>query len=161
MMTYKLLRTNENVVKIYARIDEDGLCRLTCIAENPEFQNYIKNGGENLDFSITPIQSIPDNLKFVNGDLNLFNTKIKSLPDNLTVDGALDIRYTKLTKLPDNLTANQLTVDYTVLINQLPKNLKVTDVVYLNRNNIKKVKVYTVKELKKLFPNVNDFMYMN
>jgi hypothetical protein len=46
MMTYKLLITNENGVKIYARIDEDGLCRLTCIAENPEFQNYIKNGGE-------------------------------------------------------------------------------------------------------------------
>lgn len=45
-MTYKLLRTNEDGLKIYARIDEDGLCRLTCIAENPEFQNYIKNGGE-------------------------------------------------------------------------------------------------------------------
>jgi hypothetical protein len=46
MMTYKLLRTNEDGLKIYARIDENGLCRLTCIAENPEFQNYIKNGGE-------------------------------------------------------------------------------------------------------------------
>ena len=143
------------------RADSEDRDKRYAVSIQKQIQNYIKNGGENLDFSITPIQSIPDNLKFVNGDLNLFNTKIKSLPDNLTVDGALDIRYTKLTKLPDNLTANQLRVDYTVLINQLPKNLKVTDLVYLNRNNIKKVKVYTVKELKKLFPNVNDFMYMN
>ena len=143
------------------RTDSEDRDKRYAVSIQKQIQNYIKNGGDNLDFSISPIQSIPDNLKFVNGDLNLFNTKIKSLPDNLTVDGALDIRYTKLTKLPDNLTVNELYVDFTVLINQLPKNLKVTDIVYINRDDRKKVKVYTVKELKKLFPNVNNFMYMN
>ena len=45
-MTYKLLRTNQDGVNIFARIDDDGKCRLTCVAENPEFQDYLKNGGE-------------------------------------------------------------------------------------------------------------------
>jgi hypothetical protein len=31
---------------IYARIDDDGLCRVTCIAANSEFQYHLKNGGE-------------------------------------------------------------------------------------------------------------------
>jgi len=31
---------------IYARIDDDGLCRLTCTAEHQEFQQHVKNGAE-------------------------------------------------------------------------------------------------------------------
>jgi hypothetical protein len=45
-MIYKILTTNEDGQTIYARIDDDGICRVTCIAENPEFQDYLKNGGE-------------------------------------------------------------------------------------------------------------------
>jgi hypothetical protein len=46
-MIYKILpKLNDNDPQIFARIDDDGLCRVTCIAENPEFQNYLKNGGE-------------------------------------------------------------------------------------------------------------------
>lgn len=29
-------------VKIYARIDDDGLCRVTCTEDNPEYQAYLK-----------------------------------------------------------------------------------------------------------------------
>jgi len=43
-MIYKLLTTNENGIKIFARIDEDGLCRVTCIAENPDFQAWLEEG---------------------------------------------------------------------------------------------------------------------
>ena len=39
-----------------------------------------------------------------NGNLDLSNTKITTLPDNLTVGGWLDLRGTKITALPDNLT---------------------------------------------------------
>jgi hypothetical protein len=42
-MIYKLL-TTEDGIKIYARIDDDGLCRVTCIAENPDFQAWIEEG---------------------------------------------------------------------------------------------------------------------
>ena len=45
-MIYKMLPKQENKPQIFARIDDDGLCRVTCVAENPEFQEYLKNGGE-------------------------------------------------------------------------------------------------------------------
>jgi hypothetical protein len=45
-MIYKMLPSREGEQQIFARIDDDGLCRLTCIAENPEFQQHVKNGGE-------------------------------------------------------------------------------------------------------------------
>jgi hypothetical protein len=45
-MIYKMLPKQEGEQQIYARIDDDGLCRITCVAENPEFQEYLKNGGE-------------------------------------------------------------------------------------------------------------------
>jgi len=37
-MMYELLTTNDEGVKIYARIDDDGLCRVTCTENDP---NYI------------------------------------------------------------------------------------------------------------------------
>jgi len=43
-MIYKLLTTNENGIKIYARIDEDGLCRVTCTEQNPEFMAWVAEG---------------------------------------------------------------------------------------------------------------------
>ena len=45
-MIYKILKINEDGVKIYARIDDDGLCRFTCTEQNPEFQEAIKNNAE-------------------------------------------------------------------------------------------------------------------
>ena len=43
-MIYKLLRTTEDGVKIFARIDEDGRCRLTCTEDNPDFQAWVAEG---------------------------------------------------------------------------------------------------------------------
>jgi hypothetical protein len=40
-MIYKLLKI-EDGVKIYARIDEDGKCRVTCTEDNPEFVEWCK-----------------------------------------------------------------------------------------------------------------------
>jgi hypothetical protein len=42
-MIYKLLKT-EDGVKIYARIDEDGKCRLTCTEDHPEFKQWLEEG---------------------------------------------------------------------------------------------------------------------
>jgi len=33
---------------IYARIDDDGLCRLTCTEEYPEFKAWVQAGNEPL-----------------------------------------------------------------------------------------------------------------
>lgn len=43
-MIFKILHTNENEKIIYARIDDDGLCRLTCNEDYPEFKAWIELG---------------------------------------------------------------------------------------------------------------------
>ena len=45
-MIYKILNVTDRNQTIFARIDDDGLCRVTCIAKNPEFQAHIKAGAE-------------------------------------------------------------------------------------------------------------------
>jgi hypothetical protein len=46
-MIYKLLK-EEDGIKIYARIDDDGLCRVTCTEQNPEFMAWLELGNEPL-----------------------------------------------------------------------------------------------------------------
>jgi hypothetical protein len=43
-MIFKKLPKFDNQQQIYARIDDDGLCRLTCTEDYPEFQEWIKQG---------------------------------------------------------------------------------------------------------------------
>jgi hypothetical protein len=45
-MIYKMLPKTDQEPQIFARIDDDGKCRFTCVAENPEFQAHIKAGAE-------------------------------------------------------------------------------------------------------------------
>ena len=45
-MIYKMLPKLQDDQQIFARIDDDGLCRLTCTAKHPQFQEHIKTGGE-------------------------------------------------------------------------------------------------------------------
>lgn len=47
-MIYKMLPLQEGELQIYARIDDDGLCRLTCTADYPEFQAWLAEGNEPL-----------------------------------------------------------------------------------------------------------------
>ena len=42
-MKYKLLK-EEDGIKIFARIDDDGLCRVTCTEDNPEFKAWVAEG---------------------------------------------------------------------------------------------------------------------
>ena len=49
-MIYKILTTNLDGKTIYARIDDDGLCRLTCTEDYPEFKEWVKKGGIPLPF---------------------------------------------------------------------------------------------------------------
>ena len=68
------------------------------IATNKKVQEYIKNGSQgDLDLSDTPITSLPDNLT-VGRYLDLRNTPITSLPDNLKVGGSLHLRNTPISK---------------------------------------------------------------
>ena len=40
-MKFEFLKETEQGVKIYARIDDDGLCRMTCTEDNPEYQAWL------------------------------------------------------------------------------------------------------------------------
>ena len=70
-----------------------------------------------------------DQLIFL-GDLDLYNTKITSLPDNLSVGGNLDLRYTKITSLPDNLSVGGDMYLSNTKITSLPDNLSVKGEIY-------------------------------
>jgi hypothetical protein len=43
-MMYKMLPLIMDQQQIYARIDDDGLCRLTCTADYSEFQAWLEAG---------------------------------------------------------------------------------------------------------------------
>lgn len=43
-MMYKMLPLIDGESQIYARIDDDGLCRLTCTEDYPEFKVWLAEG---------------------------------------------------------------------------------------------------------------------
>jgi hypothetical protein len=43
-MTWVTLGLNEQGVEIFGRLDDDGLIRVTCIAEHPEFAAWLAEG---------------------------------------------------------------------------------------------------------------------
>lgn len=43
-VTYKMLPKKANEPQIYAQIDDDGLCRLTCTDQYPPFQAWLAEG---------------------------------------------------------------------------------------------------------------------
>jgi hypothetical protein len=88
-----------------------------------------------LDLENTPITSLPDNLR-VNGSLWLNNTQITSLPDNLRVNGSLWLTNTPITSLPDNLTVKGYLDLSNTPITNLPDNLRVKGNLYLNNTKI-------------------------
>ena len=54
-MKYEILTTNEDGVKIYAKIDDDALIRITCIEQDPEYQawlNQTKQSAVNTDATL-------------------------------------------------------------------------------------------------------------
>ena len=47
-MIFKMLPLVDGQQQIYARIDDDGLCRLTCTEDYLEFQSWLSEGNEPL-----------------------------------------------------------------------------------------------------------------
>ena len=73
-----------------------------------QIQEYIKNGNRgDLDLSHTPITSLPNELKLINGNLILTDTKIKSLPRGLIVNGHLVLEGSLIKDLPEDLTVTK------------------------------------------------------
>ena len=48
-MQYKILQINSDGVQILARIDDDGLCRLTCTEQDQAYLAWLAKGGVPLE----------------------------------------------------------------------------------------------------------------
>lgn len=106
---------------------------------NKQIQQYIKDGGKgDLDLHNTPITSLPNELKVVGGNLYLAYTKITSLPDGLTVGGNLYLHDTPIISLPDGL--------------------KVGGDIYLNNTEIQNK--YTREQIRQMYPGVEGDIYL-
>ena len=99
----KLIDILENKILVPRRSKEERSKNLK-IATQKKIQQYIKGGSKgNFELKGTPLTSLPDNLTKVGGYLDLENSKITTLPDNLQVGGDLFLRKSKITSLPNNL----------------------------------------------------------
>ena len=128
------------------------------IATQKKIQQYIKDGSKgNLDLSETPITQLPNDLK-VGGNLNLYRTPITQLPDNLTVGGDLYLSGTSITQLPNDLKVGGYLDLYGIPITQLPNDLKVGG--NLNLKNTPLSKKYTKEQIKQMVPGVKGNIYL-
>jgi hypothetical protein len=97
---------------------------------------YIQNGGEgDLNLFEAPIQSLPDNLK-IKGDLIITGTQIQILPKGLEVTGNIDASYTPLQSLPDGLKLNGYLNLKNTKIQSLPDDLEVKTELNIANTNI-------------------------
>jgi hypothetical protein len=89
----------------------------------------------NLDLTNTDIKSLPDGLK-VAGYLNLTETDMGSLPERLEVAGNLYLDHTFIKSLPKDLkVGGDLSIEATY-IKSLPRGLQVGGDLYLNDSKL-------------------------
>jgi len=93
-------------------------------------------------------EEITDEELNVEGDLDLFDSSLTSLPDGLKVGGDLDLSYTKITSLPDNLSVGGSLSLFRTSISSIPSNLKVE--VHLGLRQTPLAKKYTKKKIRKM-----------
>jgi len=153
----KLLDILENKILIPRRSKEERQKNYQ-IALQKKIQQYIKDGGKGyLDLANTPITSLPNNLK-VGGGLYLKNTQITSLPNNLTVGGYLDLANTPITSLPNNLKVGGGLYLYNTKITSLPNDLTVGGNLDLAYTPISEK--YSEEEIRAMVPNIKGDIFI-
>ena len=103
-----------------------------------------------LNLSNTQIQSLPSGLEV--RDLWLDDTPIQSLPNDLKVKGTLSLPYTPIKDLPNNLTVKNLIL-HDIPIKSLPDNLTVKGDLDLSNTPLSK-KYTTEEEIKAKYPGI-------
>lgn len=129
------------------------------IAIQRKIKKYIADGGKgDLDLYNTPITSLPNDLQ-VGGDLDLYKTPITSLPNGLQVGGSLYLLgSTKITSLPNGLkVGGDLGLSGTP-ITSLPNDLQVGGNLDLRNTPISEK--YTKEQIKQMCPGVKGNIYM-
>ena len=153
----KLLDILENKILVPRRSPEEREKNYS-IAIQKQIQQYIKDGSKgNLDLRNTPITSLPNNLK-VEGGLFLGGTKIAFLPDNLKVGGSLFSSDTKITFLSDGLKVGRNLYLSNTPITSLPDNLQVGGELYLDNTPLSEK--YSKEEIRKMVPGVKGNIFL-
>jgi hypothetical protein len=148
----------ENKILVPRRSPEERAKNYQIVLQK-KIQQYIKDGSKgDLDLRNTPITSLPNNLS-VGGGLYLYNTPITSLPDNLKVGGYLYLENTKITSLPDNLKVGGNLDLYNTPITSLPNNLSVGG--FLNLGNTPLSKKYTKEQIKQMIEDNGGYVKGN
>ena len=72
-MIYKIISQTEEST-VFGRIDDDGLCRVTCVAENPELKAWLEQGN-------TPLPTLTSCRNSAAGSPNCsISAKLTALP---------------------------------------------------------------------------------
>ena len=118
--------------------------------KNPEyFKTILENVFRNDSEKLTRVFNKQYDKVIINGDLDLRDTQIQSLPDNLHVGGSLYLRGTPIQSLPDNLHVEGDLFLGKTPIQSLPNNLDVKGTIYIKgtplNDNDELVKKYEEK----------------
>ena len=127
--------TSPQILKFFKYLEEIGEKRIPLILKvnNPTtFKLTPEDFKEkNIKLGSTTIESLPDFLKKVEGDLDLAFSEIKSLPDDLEVRGGLYLGYSQIESLSNNLkVGGNLDLNSTPL-KFIPSGLEVGGNLYL------------------------------
>ena len=112
-----------------------------------EKENKTPKDKWNLRWKLTFNEPLTEKDLDIEGDLDLSETPITSLPEGLKVGGDLDLGWTKITSLPEGLEVGGILDLYWTNITSLPKGLKVDD--YLNIRETTLLE-YTDDELREM-----------
>ena len=95
------------------------------------------------------INNIPLTEKDLNvkGDLDLFDSKIKSLPEGLKVSGTLDLSYSKIISLPKGMEVGGTLFLHFSKLTSLPKGLEIGEHLFIGKTPLTK---YSDEELREM-----------
>lgn len=123
-------------------------------------EEYKKGKSDSYGYKITKNIENPNdilnNISFIQGYLDLNNSKITKLPDNLEIDGFLSLSNTKIESLPNGLVVrgDLVLINCRKLMN-IPSDLIVDGNLVLNNGK------YIKDELKKSLPFVSNIIIMS
>ena len=83
----------------------------------------------------------------VKGDLDLFDSKIKSLPEGLKVSGTLDLSYSKIISLPKGMEVGGTLFLHFSKITSLPEGLEIGEHLFIGKTPLTK---YSDEELREM-----------
>ena len=86
----------------------------------------------------------------VKGDLDLFDSKIKSLPEGLKVSGTLDLSYSKIISLPKGMEVGGTLFLHLSKITSLPKGLEIGEHLFIGKTPLTKYSDEELREMIKL-----------